>query len=138
MGGDDAGGDGVGEALAIGGGVGDAGAFARVAEEAAFDEDGGAAGVAEDVEGAAAHAAVVGAGGADELAVDGGGEAVSAAAVVECFDAVGAAAGGRVEVDADEDGVSLAVGDVRHKATLMLRKSFCRSKGSREPSRLTT
>ena len=89
-----------------------AGAFSGIANEAAFDEDGGvASGVADDVEAGVFGAAIGHAGALDEVGLDVGGERFAGGVVVVGFGTGTAATAVVVVMEADEEGVAVAVAD---------------------------
>jgi hypothetical protein len=89
-----------------------AGAFGGIANEAAFDEDGGvASGVADDVEAGVFGATIGHAGALDEVGLNVGSEGLAGGVVVVGFGAGTAATAVVVVVEADEEGVAVAVAD---------------------------
>lgn len=108
----DSAGDGFGELLAVDWRAGDAGGALRIAEKTRFDEDRRDAGVADDEKTALANVAILQATDGQEAAMNGLGETGALRAVVIGLHAVRGGPGCAVEMDADEDGVALSVGDV--------------------------
>ncbi len=89
-----------------------AGAFGGIANEAAFDEDGGVArGVADDVEAGVLGTTVGHAGALDEVGLDVGCEGFAGGVVVVGFSTGAAATAVVVVMEADEEGVAVAVAD---------------------------
>lgn len=133
---DDGFGDGEGEAVLVVGAL-DVSSLSAIGEEAAFEENGGMLDASDDGVAGAAHAAVAATGISDDGGVNSGGEGdvggvvivaglftevggFESASVVgyafggegECFDALGVTAAAGVEVEGDEDGVGVLVGEV--------------------------
>lgn len=89
-----------------------AGAFGGIADETALDEDGGvASGVADDVEAGVFGATVGHAGALNEVGLDVGSEGLTGGVVVVGFGAGTAATAVVVVMEADEEGVAVAVAD---------------------------